>query len=50
MIHANAAGVKADVVLVFKALILCYTEEHSVFNLQPELAMLVFQYSFIFLL
>lgn len=50
MIHANITGVEADVVLVFIAFILRHTEQHSIFHLQPELAMFVFQYSFILLL
>ena len=50
MIHADVTGVEADVVLVFIAFILCYTEQHSMFHLQPELAMFVFQNSFILLL
>ena len=50
MIHANTTGVEADVVLVFISLILRDTEQHSVLHLQPELAMFVFQHSFVFLL
>lgn len=50
MIHANITGVEADVVLVFIAFVLRHTEQHSIFHLQPELAVFVFQYSFILLL
>lgn len=50
VIHADITGVEADVVLVFIAFILRYTEQNSVFHLQPELTMFVFQYSFILLL
>lgn len=50
MVHANIASVETDVVLVFIAFVLCHTEQHSVLHLQPELAVFVFQYSFILLL
>lgn len=50
MIHANAAGMEADVVLVFVAFVLSDTEQNSIFHLHPELSMFVFQHSFIFLL
>lgn len=50
MIHANTTSVEADVVLIFIAFILHHTEQHSIFHLQPEFTMFVFQYSFILLL
>lgn len=50
MIHANVTGVEAEVVLVFIAFVLRHTEQHSILHLQPELAMFVFQYGFVFLL
>lgn len=50
MIHANIAGVEADVVLVFITLVLRHTKQHSIFHFKPELAMFVLQYSFILLL
>lgn len=50
MIHVHITGVKADVVLVLISFVLRHTEQHRVFHLQPELAMFVFQYSFILLL
>lgn len=43
VIHANAAGVEADVVLVFVSLVLHDVEERRVFHLQPEFAVFVFQ-------
>lgn len=42
MIHANAAGVEADVVLVFVPLVLHDVEERCIFHLQPEFAVFVF--------
>lgn len=50
MIHADITGVEADVVLVFIAFVLRHTEQHRIFHLKPELAMFVFQDSFILLL
>lgn len=50
VIHADAAGMKADVVLIFKAFILSDAEQNGIFHLQPELAMFVFQCGFILLL
>lgn len=43
VIHANAAGVEADVVLVFVSLVLHDVEERRVFHLQPEFTVFVFQ-------
>lgn len=42
MIHANAVGVKADVVLIFTAFVLSHTEQNCIFHLHPELAVFVF--------
>lgn len=50
MIHANAAGVEADVVLVFVSLVLHHVEERCVFYLQPEFAVFVFQHRFVLFL
>lgn len=50
VIHANAAGVEADVVLVFVSLVLHHVEERCVFHLQPEFTVLVFQRRFILFL
>lgn len=50
VIHANAAGVEADVVLVFVSLVLHDVEERRVFHLQPEFAVFVFQRRFILFL
>lgn len=41
VIHANAAGVETDVMLVAVTFILGHAEQHSIFHLQPELAVLV---------
>lgn len=50
MMHANTAGVEADVVLVFMAFVLSDAEQNTIFHLKPELAVFVFQYGFVFLL
>lgn len=50
VIHANAAGVEADVVLVFVPLVLHDVEERCVLHLQPEFAVLVFQHRFVLFL
>lgn len=43
VVQTEAAGVKADVVLVIKAFIFCHTKQRPTIELQPEFAMLVFQ-------
>lgn len=50
MMHANTAGVEADVVLVSIAFVLSDAEQNAIFHLEPELAVFVFQYGFVFLL
>ena len=47
VIHADVAGVEADVVLVFVALVLCHGEQRGVLNLEPELPVFVFQQSLV---
>lgn len=42
VIHANAAGVETDVMLIFVALVLHDTEQHTILHLQPEFTMFVF--------
>lgn len=42
VIHANAVGVEADIVLIFTAFVLSHAEQNSIFHLHPELTMFVF--------
>lgn len=49
VIHANTAGVETDVMLIFIALMLHDTEQHTILHLQPEFTVFVFQYCFILL-
>lgn len=49
VIQANTAGVETDIMLIFVALMLHDTEQHTILDLQPEFAMFVFQYCFILL-
>lgn len=50
VVHANAAGVEADVVLVFVSLVLHNVKERGILHLQPEFAVFVFQNRFILFL
>lgn len=42
MVHTDAAGMKADVVLVLEAFVLTDAEQNGIFHLHPELAMFIF--------
>ena len=50
VIHADAAGVEADVVLVFITFVLSDAEQNGVLHLHPELSVFVLQYRLILLL
>lgn len=41
---------EADVVLIFMSFILHHIEQHSIFHLQPEFTVFVFQHRFILFL
>lgn len=49
VIHANTAGVKTEVMLIFIALMLHNAEQHSILHLQPDFTVFVFQYCIILL-
>lgn len=50
VVQADTTSVKANVVLVFVAFVLCYTKQHSILHLQPELAVFVSNYTFVLFL
>lgn len=50
MIQADAAGMEADVVLIFITFVLSDAEQNAIFHLEPELTVFILQDGFIFLL